>query len=56
MNLKTLIEDGSAEVVAVDIVRLWDETQIGKGDVVVNYEELAEKARGRIPDVQEQVV
>ena len=55
-EFETVIEDGSAEAVAVDIVRLWDETQIGKGDLVVNYEELAEKVRGKIPDVQEQVV
>ena len=53
---ETVIEDGSAEAVAVDIVRLWDETQIGKGDLVVKFEELAEKARGKTPNVQEQVV
>ena len=55
-EFETVIEDGSAEAVAVDIVRLWDETQIGKGDLVGNYEELAEKVRGKMPDVQEQVV
>ena len=55
-EFETVIEDGSAEAVAVDIVRLWDETQIGKGDLVVNYEELAEKVRGKMPDVHEQVV
>jgi pre-rRNA-processing protein TSR2 len=55
-EFETVIEDGSAEAVAVDIVRLWDETQIGKGDLVFNYEELAEKVRGKMPDVQEQVV
>ena len=44
------------EAVAVDIVRFWDETQIGKGNLVVNYEELAEKIRGKMPDVQEQVI
>ena len=55
-EFETVIEDGSAEAVAVDIVRLWDETQIGNGNLVVNYEELAEKVRGKMPDVQEQVV
>ena len=55
-EFETVIEDGSAEAVAVDIVRLWDETQIGKEDLVVNFEELAEKVRGKMPNVQEQVV
>ena len=55
-EFETVIEDGSAEAVAVDIVRLWDETQNGKSDLVINYEELAEKVRGKMPDVQEQVV
>ena len=36
----------------------WDETQIGKGDLVVHFEELAEKVKGnlKMPKVQEQVV
>ena len=55
-EFETLLEDGSAEAVAEDIVRLWDETQIGKGDLVVKFEELAEKVGGRMPNVQEQVV
>ena len=55
-EFETLIEDGSAEAVAEDIVRLWDETQIGKGDLVVKFEELAEKVGGKMPNVQEQVV
>ena len=55
-EFETVIEDGSAEAVAVDILRLWDETQMGKGDLVVNYEELSEKVRGKMPDVREQVV
>ena len=55
-EFETVIEDGSAEAVAEDIVRLWNETQIGKEDLVVNFEELAEKVRGTMPNVQEQVV
>ena len=55
-EFETVIEDGSAEAVAEDIVRLWDETQIGKEDLVVNFEELAEKVSGKMPNVQEQVV
>ena len=55
-EFETLIEDGSAETVAEDVVRLWDEAQIGKGDLVVKFEELAEKVGGKLPNVQEQVV
>jgi len=52
-EFETLIEDGSAEAVAEDIVRLWDETQIGKEALVVKFEELAEKVGGKMPNVQE---
>ena len=55
-EFETVVEDGSAEAVAVDIVRLWDETQFGKGDLVVNYAKLADKVRKKMPDVQEQVL
>ncbi|KAF8812768.1 hypothetical protein BYT27DRAFT_6407698 [Phlegmacium glaucopus] len=55
-EFETVVEDGSAEAVAVDIVRLWDETRIGKGDLVIKFEELAEKVRGKMPNIQEQVV
>ena len=47
-----LIEDGS---VSEDIVRLLDETRIWKGDLV-NFEELIENVKGKMPNVQEQVV
>ena len=55
-EFETVIEDGSAEDVAVDIVRLWDQTRIGKEDLVVKFEDLAEKVRGKIPNIREQVV
>jgi len=55
-EFETVIEDGSAEAVAVDIVHLWDETRIGKGELVVKFEELEEKVRGKMPNIQEQVV
>ena len=51
-EIDNLIEDGSAEAVAEDIVRLWEETQIGKRDLVVRFEELAEKVGGKMPNVQ----
>lgn len=55
-EFETVIEDGSTEVVAGDIVRLWDEAQAGKEDLVLKFEELAEKVRGKSPNIQEQVV
>ena len=50
-----LIEDGS---VAEDIVCILDETHIGKWDFFVNFEELTEKIRGKMPNIQdsEQVI
>ena len=36
-EFETVIEDGSAEAIDEDIVHLWDETLIGKGDLVVNF-------------------
>lgn len=55
-EFETVIEDGSAEGVAQDIVRLWNETRTEKEDLVRKFEELAEKVRGKIPNIQEQVV
>lgn len=55
-EFETMVEDGSAEAVAKDIVRLWDETQIAKDELVVKFEEFAEKIRGKMPNIQERVV
>lgn len=48
-----VVEDGSGESVAVDIVRLWEETRLGKQDLVVKFEEAAEKVKGKRVVVQE---
>lgn len=50
------VEDGSAESVAKDIVRLWEETQTGNAESVIRFEELAEKARGKRVNAEEKVV
>ncbi|KAF5309246.1 hypothetical protein D9619_012777 [Psilocybe cf. subviscida] len=50
------VEDGSAESVAVDIVHIWDETKVGKQDLVLKFEALAEKAKGKKANVQEKIV
>lgn len=52
----TIIEDGSAESVAEDVVRLWEETQTGKTELLLKFEELAEKTKGKKPIAQEKVV
>ena len=43
----TELEDGSAESVGVDIVRLWEETRLGKQELVNTFEELAERMKGK---------
>jgi len=55
-EFETVIEDGSAESVAKDIVKLWDDTRIGKQDLVLKFEDLAEKVKGKRPNAQEKVV
>ncbi|KAJ7591106.1 Pre-rRNA-processing protein TSR2-domain-containing protein [Mycena floridula] len=40
------LEDDSAEGVASDIVKVWDETRSGKLDLVLKLEELADRVKG----------
>ena len=49
------LEDGSAESVAKDIVRLWENVQAGKQDIALLYEQQAEKLKGKKFEVQEEV-
>lgn len=44
-----VVEDGSGEDVASDIVKMWVESQMadGKHDTIVKFEELAEKLKGK---------
>jgi pre-rRNA-processing protein TSR2 len=48
------VQDGSGESVAADILRVWEEcsssTQPGK--LLLKYEDLAEKVKGKSPAVQ----
>jgi len=55
-EFETVIEDGSAESVAKDIAKLWDDTRIEKQDLVLKFEDLAEKVKGKRPNAQEKVV
>ncbi|KAJ7174611.1 Pre-rRNA-processing protein TSR2-domain-containing protein [Mycena filopes] len=49
----TDLEDGSAEPVALDIVRLWDETRGGRDELVRGFEAKAESLRGTRAVAQE---
>ena len=55
-EFEAVVEDGSAESVAQDIVKIWDQTRIGKDDLVKKFEELAEKVKGKKASAQEKVV
>ncbi|ESK98088.1 pre-rrna-processing protein tsr2 [Moniliophthora roreri MCA 2997] len=47
-EFEVLVEDGSAESVAKDIVAMWDDVQAGKGDALVQrWEEKADKLKGK---------
>jgi len=50
-----VVDDGSAESVATDIVKLWEESQFGNAESVIRFEELAEKASGKRVNAQEKV-
>ncbi|KAG5652913.1 hypothetical protein H0H81_003113 [Sphagnurus paluster] len=47
-----VLEDGSAESVARDIVQLWEETSVGKADGVARFEEMADKVKGKKQEVE----
>ena len=55
-EFEAVVEDGSAESVAQDIVKIWDQTRIGKDDLTKKFEELAEKVKGKKASAQEKVV
>ena len=47
-EFEVVIEDGSAQSVAANIVKLWQETMVeGRTESVKNLEEMVEKAKGR---------
>ncbi|KAJ7070129.1 Pre-rRNA-processing protein TSR2-domain-containing protein [Mycena amicta] len=49
----TVLQDGSAEPVAVDIVRLWEETTAGRDELVLKYETKADGLKGKRAVAQE---
>ncbi|THG94761.1 hypothetical protein EW026_g6770 [Hermanssonia centrifuga] len=49
----TVLEDGSAEIVAKDVVKLWDDVQSGNQEAVKIFEEQAERSKGKKVEVEE---
>ena len=52
-EFETVLEDGSAEGVARDIAKLWDEVHVGNPDSVLRFEEQAEKIKGKTLQAEE---
>ena len=48
-----VIEDGSAESVATDVVKIWEETKVGKQELVLKFEQLADAMKGKKVVAQE---
>ena len=48
-----VLEDGSAEAVAKDVVRLWEEVVAGRTELLVEFEERADKLKGKKVQVEE---
>ena len=49
----TAVEDSSTEILADDVVELWNQIQIGRPDMMLKFEEQAEKLKGTKLAVQE---
>lgn len=47
------LEDGSAESVAKDVVKLWNEVKGGNGDMVMTFEGQADRLKGKKVQVEE---
>ncbi|KDQ14236.1 hypothetical protein BOTBODRAFT_354212 [Botryobasidium botryosum FD-172 SS1] len=54
-EFEVVVEDGSSEKVARDVVRLWAEVSEGKTDMVISLEAIADKIRGKkvVAEVEE---
>ncbi|KAF8893268.1 Pre-rRNA-processing protein TSR2-domain-containing protein [Mucidula mucida] len=47
----TEVEDGSAEPVAIDIVKMWEDSRMGVDKLVLRFEETADKLKGEKMEV-----
>ena len=52
-EFETVLEDGSAEAVAKDIVAMWDAVQGGDGELVQKFEVHAEKTKGKTVQMEQ---
>jgi len=52
-EFETVVEDSSVEIVANDIVRLWDEVHCGMQSMVLRFEEQSDKLKGKVTGAQE---
>ena len=52
-EFETVLEDGSPETVAKDIVAMWDAVQGGDSELVLKFETHAEKTKGKKIQVEE---
>ncbi|KAI0751743.1 Pre-rRNA-processing protein TSR2-domain-containing protein [Daedaleopsis nitida] len=52
-EFETVLEDGSAEAVAKDLVRLWAETAQGGDALLKEWEESADRLKGKKVEVEE---
>jgi len=54
-EFELVVEDGSSEKVASDVVKLWGEVSEGKSDMVLGLEAIADKFKGKkvIAEVEE---
>lgn len=52
-EFETVLEDGSAEAVAKDIVRVWQDVQSGSQEAVKQLEDQAEKLKGKKVQMEE---
>lgn len=52
-EFEAVLEDGSVEAVAKDVVRLWEEAQMGHQDSTKRFEEQAERFKGKKVQVEE---
>lgn len=52
----TVLEDGSAEAVAVDICKLWDETKDGQEILMNKFETAAAKFSGKKMEIEQGIV
>ncbi|KAF9008715.1 Pre-rRNA-processing protein TSR2-domain-containing protein [Cyathus striatus] len=51
-EFEAVLEDGSAESVAKDIITMWNQTKEGNADMVDKFEKMSEKVRGKNVAIQ----